>query len=162
VSPRPPSDGVVAIRSLPRRFRALFAGLGEDESPDALARRPAADGSTALGHLVAAIGACSAGARGLEQVLVSEHPTVDPLPVAVGGAPTGTVEERLAELGWEADAFADRAEHVGADGWARTAQVAGGGAAELTAADLLWQAVDAAVEHLRAAERSLEEARRAR
>jgi hypothetical protein len=160
VSPRPPSDGVVAVRSLPRRFRALFAGLGEDESPDALARRPAPDGTTALGHLVAAIGALSAGAVGLDRILVADDPTIDPLPSPTGGIPSGTVEDRLSELGWEADAFADRADHVGADGWARQAHVAGSGeGVQVTAADLLWQAVDTAVDHLRAAERTLDQVR---
>jgi hypothetical protein len=163
VTPRPPSDGVVALRSLPRRFRALFAGLGEDESPDALAHRAGDDGSTALGHLAAATGALTAGASGLGQVLVADDPTVDPIPVGPVGSATGTVEERLAQLGWEADALAERVEHLGADAWARQAHVAGTGAGiAISAADLLWQAVDAAVEHLRAAEHTLDQARRAR
>jgi hypothetical protein len=162
VTPRPPSDGIVAIRSLPRRFRGLFAGLGEDESPDALARRPVADGSTALGHLVAATAILTAAGRSLDRVLVADDPVIDPLPAAPAGAPSGSLEERLSELGWEADALADRLEHVGADEWARRARMPAAGAQEVSAADLLWQAIDASVDHLRAAERTLDEARRAR
>jgi hypothetical protein len=153
---------VVAVRSLPRRFRGVFAGLGEDESPDALAVRPGRDGTTALGHVAAATGVLSATGQALQQVLTDDDAHLAPLPQPTAGAPSGTVEERLSELGWEADALADRVEHVSADGWARRATVAGGSGTEVTASDLFWQGVDAAVDHLKAAERTLAEVRRAR
>lgn len=160
MSPRPPSDGVVAVRSLPRRFRGLFAGLGEDESPDALARRPAADGWSALGHLVAATRALAAGGRALEQVLTADDAVVDPIEVDTPPAPEGTLDDRLSELGWEADALADRADRASAEEWGRRAQLRGG--AEASALDLLWTGIDAAVGHLRSAERVLVEVRQAR
>lgn len=159
---RPPSDAIVAVRSFPRRFRGLFLGLGDDESPDALAVRPAPDGTTALGHLVAAAAALTTATRGLDQVLVKDDPLVEPVPsgAATSGPSTGAVDERLSELGLQADALAERADHVTADSWGRTGHTADG--QTLSASDLLWQGVDAVVERLKAAERTLSEARRAR
>ena len=162
MSTRPPSDAAVALRSLPRRFGALFSGLGEDESPDALAVRPVADGTTGLGHLVAAIRAVTWGAHALDRTLISDDPELEPLALATAGspAPGGTVAERLAELGWEAEALADRVDRASADEWGRRAQVTGAGT--VSAADVLWQVVDAAIASLKSAERTLTEARQAR
>jgi hypothetical protein len=98
----------------------------------------------------------------LEQVLVEDHPVLDPAVVdpAQREAPTavGTVEELLSELAWEADNLAERAERVPAGGWSRQGRVADRDVT-VTAAELLWRAVDAAVAHLRAAERTLAEVR---
>jgi hypothetical protein len=160
MSARPPSDASVALRSLPRRFRGLFAGLGDDESPDALAVRPGADGSTAIGHLVAASHGVAAAGRGLDQIQIAEGAILDEVAVEPSAA-TGPVEERLAELGWEADATADRVERTMASEWGRVGKLASTGQT-LSALDLLWRAVDAAVDHLKAAERTLDEARRRR
>jgi hypothetical protein len=162
MSARPPSDAIVALRSFPRRFGALFLGLGEDESPDALAVRPAPDGATALGHVAAATDALAAAARGLSQILVTDDPVVE----AIGdgsptpSAPTGSVDERLSELSREAGALAERAERVTAESWGRTGRTPDG--ETVRALDVLWLAVDAAVERLRAAERTLREARQSR
>jgi hypothetical protein len=151
MSARPPSDAIVALRSFPRRFGALFLGLGEDESPDALAVRPAPDGATALGHVAAATDALAAAARGLSQILVTDDPVVE----AIGdgsptpSAPTGSV-----------GALAERAERVTAESWGRTGRTPDG--ETVRALDVLWLAVDAAVERLRAAERTLREARQSR
>ncbi|MDQ2649640.1 MAG: hypothetical protein M3Z03_08795 [Actinomycetota bacterium] len=159
MSVRPPSDAVVALRSLPRRFRGLVAGLGDDESPEALVQRPGADGSSALAHLVAATRGVAAAGRGLDAIQHGDAPIVDPVDLAPDGS-TGSLDERLAELGWETDAAADAVERVDAGAWSRTGQVAGGDS--VTALELVWQAVDAAVAHLKAAEQALDEARRAR
>jgi hypothetical protein len=153
---------VVAVRSFPRRFRGLFLGLGDDESPDSLAARPAPDGTTGLGHLLAATEALAVTDRVLDQILVRDDPQVDAVP---GGAattpqPTGSVEAGLSELGAAADALAEHADRVTAETWARHGHTADG--QTLSASDVLWQGVDAVVERLNAAERTLSEARRAR
>lgn len=162
MSPRPPSDAVVALRSLGRRYRALFAGLGADESPDDLAHRNGSDGRSALDHVVAATRTITFLARALEQVLVDEDPILHP---AVADAArrewpdaSGTVEDRVSELAGEADALAGRAEHVPAADWARHGRVADHDATT-SAGAILWDAVDSAVEHLKAAERTLSEVR---
>lgn len=155
---RPPSDAAVALRSLPRRFRGLLAGLDDGEDPDALAARPGAGGSSALDHLVAAIRGVAAAGRGVLAIQHDDDPAVEPVDLPAEGG-SGGLADRLAELGWEADAAAEAVEGVDAEGWARTGRLAG--AASVSALELLWQAVDAAIAHLKAAERALDDARRA-
>lgn len=161
---RPPADAVVALRSLGRRYRALFAGLPDDEAPDDVAHRVGSDGRSALDHVVAATRTITLLGRALEQVVVEDDPV---LHAAVGdpaerawdqGLPGGTVEERLAELAWEADELAERASRIRGAAWARQARLAGRDDV-VTAAALVWDAVDSALGHLQAAERTLAEVR---
>ena len=150
-----PSDAAVALRGLERRYRGLFAGLGEDEAPDDVAHRTL-HGWSAIEHIVAAAWAIAAAERALAAVLTHDQPTltaadVDPEARPKPGAPTGTVHERLSELGLEAQALASRVESTPADDWVRTAAVEGTGRT-VTALDIARSAVDAGVTHLRAAE----------
>jgi hypothetical protein len=69
------------------------------------------------------------------------------------------VHERLAELGFEANAAADRIDATPAADWDRSGTVAGTGR-RVTALDLARGAVDAGVSHLRAAETVLDAVRR--
>jgi hypothetical protein len=161
MSLRPPRDAAVALRSLPRRFRGLFAALDEDESPDALARRTVSDGTSAIGHLIGASQVVADTHRALAEVLTVDDPLIEPIADETPLDPSGTIEERVSELGWETDALADRVDQVSADEWGRRAR-AGGGADAMSAVDLLWRGVDAAVAHLKGAERTLTEARQAR
>lgn len=159
-----PSDAVVALRGLERRYRALFAGLGEDESPDDVARRPAANGWSALEHVVAAARAIDAAERALQAVLTRDTPLIDAADVDPGarakpGTPTGTLHERLAELGLEANGLADRSEGVAAKDWDRWGLLDDSSSRRVTALDILRAAVDAGVTHLRAAEYVLDEVR---
>ena len=160
---RPPADAVVALRSMGRRWTGLFAGLGEDESPDDLAHRVGADGHAALDHALRATRTLSLLGRAVEQILVEDdavlHPAVgDPAQRARDGQEAGSVDDAIAELVHEADRLADRAGRVGASEWSRRARVAGQDA-DVGALDLLWDAVDSAVAELRAAERTLREVR---
>jgi hypothetical protein len=159
-----PSDAIVALRGLERRYRGLFAGLGEDESPDDIARRPAGNGWSPLEHVVAAAWAIAAARRALDAVLTQDNPLldvadVDPSARAKPGAPSGTLHERLAELGLEAAALADRAEGVPAKDWDRLGLVDDSSGRRVSALDVLRTAVDAGVTHLRAAEYALDEVR---
>ena len=160
-----PSDAVVALRSLERRYRALFADLGEDESPDDVARRPGGEGGwSVLEHIVAAAWAIAACGRSIEAVLTTDVPNltatdVDPDARPRPGSPSGTLHERLAELGLEANQVADRIEHVPANDWKRTGVVGDGASREVTVLDLVRAAVDAGVGHLRAAERLVAQVR---
>ena len=158
---RPPSDAVVALRSMGRRWRGLFAGLDEDESADALAHRPGGDGRSALDHATHATRTFSLLGRALEQVVVDDdaalHPAVADEAAREWPASTSGVDETIDELVHEAERLADRAERVSAGDWARQAAVAGGG--EVDALGVLWDAVDSAVSDLRAAEATLREVR---
>jgi hypothetical protein len=158
---RSPADAIVALRSMGRRWRGLFAGLDEDESPDALARRPGADGRSALTHASHATERIIVLDRALEQVLVHEGATLDPAvadhaasPIALVNADVDTAIDRLAG---RAEELAARADRVAAGDWARRATVDGGG--EVDALGLLWDAVDTAVADLKAAEATLREVR---
>jgi hypothetical protein len=158
-----PSDIVVTLRGLERRYRGLFAGLGEDESPEDVAHR-SYGGWSPIEHVVAAAWAISAVDRALAAVLTDDSPAldaadVDPAARPKPGAVTGTVHERLAELGLEANAAADRVEATPAGDWQRTG-VVGGSGRTLTGLDIARLAVEAGVDHLRAAERVIGAVRR--
>lgn len=159
---RPPSDAVVALRSLGRRYRGLFAGLGDDESPDDLAHRNGTDGRSASDHVAAAARNITFLGRAVEQALVDDdavlHPAVaDPSAREWPGA-TGTVDEAIEELARAAEQLADRADRASASEWSRTAPVASHDA-PVSALAILWDAVDSAITHLKAAERTLREVR---
>ncbi|HEX8803218.1 MAG TPA: hypothetical protein VF743_03460 [Acidimicrobiales bacterium] len=151
-----PADATVTLRGLERRYRAVFAGLGDEESPDDVARRQSG-GWSALDHVVAAARGLSTADRALQVTLTQNDPVLGPpdLEAIAGphpGAPTGTLHERLAELGLEANALADRIQRVPPEDWARTATVADGSGRTLTALDVVRAAVDAGITHLRAAQ----------
>lgn len=163
MSARPPADAVVALRSLGRRWTALFAGLGEDESPDDLAHRVGPDGHSALDRAVRATRTLALLGRAVDQVLVEDdpilHPAVgDPAQRAWDGQEAGSVDDAIAELVHEAERLADRAGRVTASEWQRRARVASRDA-DVGALDVLWDAVDSAVAELNAAERTLREVR---
>ena len=151
---RPPSDAIVALRSLDRRYHEVFAVV-DDESVDELGHRGGADGRSALDHVVAASHTLTFLGRALDLVLIEDDPVLHPAVVDAderdwpGSA--GTVQDRLAELARAADAVADRAAHVAAPDWARRARVAGHDQT-VSAADIIWDAVDSAVGHLNDAE----------
>lgn len=145
-----PNDAAVTLRGLERRYRALFAGLGDDESPDDVAHRRL-DGWSAIDHVVAAARALAAADRALAKVLSFDRPDLDPAdvdPQARPVAPTGTVHERLSELGYEAQALADRIDGVSAQDWNREGHVPDGHQRQVGALDLVRTAVDAGVTHL--------------
>src|ERR671922_204468 len=47
-----PADAAIALRGFERRYRGLFAGLGDDESPDDVSHRQVS-GWSAIDHVVA-------------------------------------------------------------------------------------------------------------
>ena len=158
---RSPADAIVALRSMGRRWRGLFAGLDEDESPDALARRAGADGRSALDHAAHASGSIRLLDRALEQIVVDDDASLDP---AVGDATRRTpapsaagADEAIDELAAQAEQMAERADRVASGDWGRTATVQGAGSVD--ALTVLWDAVDTAVADLKAAEATLREVR---
>src|SRR5919198_2281988 len=151
-----PADAAIALRGFERRYRGLFAGLGDDESPDDVSHRQVS-GWAAIDHVVASARAIAAADRALAVVLASDDARVAPEDVGAAprphpGSPTGTLHERLAELGFEAVAPADRLDGGRADDWRRTAAVSGTGR-HVTALDVVRAAVDAGVSHLNAAQK---------
>jgi len=161
VATRSPADAMVALRSMGRRWRGLFAGLDDDESADALAHRPGADGRSALDHATHATRTLSLLGRALEQVVVDAdavlHPAVADASQREWPSSTAGVDEVIDELAHEAEKLAGRADRVSADDWTRRSAV--GGAGEVDALSVLWDAVDSTVAELRAAEATLREVR---
>lgn len=157
-----PPDGAVTLRGLERRYRNLFAEADEKGSPDELANLPADNGWTALEHIVAAAWDIAASSRALDAVATRSTPLldaadVDPTARSRPMKPTGTVHERLAELGMEASVLADRVDQIAAAQWDRYGLIDDGSGRRVTALDILRSAVDSGVTHLRSAEHVLTE-----
>ena len=86
VSRLSPSDAVAALRSYPRRFRALLASLDEDERPDDLVHRAGPDGLSAVDHTDHVARSLAILGEAMRQVLVQDEPTLLP---AVADDPPG-------------------------------------------------------------------------
>ena len=153
-----PADAAVALRSYPRRYRALLTQPMEDEGdrPDDPARRPGSSGWSAVAHAHWAAMAFDAVSEALHQVLIHDHPdvsapTVDPPDPPPVDEPTPVGLDRLTVA---AESLAMAVEHAGAGQWTRTGTT---GVGEVSALDLVRLAVHQGIHHLRAAERVLKE-----
>ena len=140
-----------------RRWAGLFAGLDEDESPDALAQRRGGDGQSALGHAEHASAVLGFQDRDLELILISEHPELDDPSTRGILAWLRPVDVVIDELASRAEQLADRADGAAAGDWTRLGSVPGRD--EVDALTVLWEAVDGAVADLRAAEATLRQVR---
>ena len=87
----------------------------------------------------------------------SDHRVLGTTPAARRLVPTLEGPIHLDHLATEAVALADRADALPGTDWSRPARVVGG--AEVTALDLLHEAVRAGADNLRAAERTLADVR---
>ena len=137
--------------------------IADDDNADELAQRPGPDGRSALEHVEHAAGDMARLGDALHQVLVRDNATLDAAVLdddTVGPAQrsTGSVESALDQLQLECERLAATIEGVDGDAWARQATVTGG--REVTALDVAREAVRCGAEHLRAAERAMEAARR--
>lgn len=158
-----PGDAVAAVRSFPRRYRAAVADL-DDRSPDpddAVRRRPASGGWSALEITAHVADVLDLYAQRIGQALSTEHPTfasVDPdALVREGRAHERSTAEVLDALAAAAERLADTLDDVPADGWGRT------GVRDGETVDVLWmarQAVHEGSHHLKGAQRALAEALR--
>ena len=156
-----PSDGAVTLRSLARRFRSSLRPT-DDDNLDEFARRVGSGGSAPIDHLVDASRSVALLHESLRKMLREHQPVLAPGVTdtsarAWPGEP-GSLEDELDLLGTEAEAFAVTVERAGSDAWSRTATVAGGD--ELTALDVLREAVRTAITDLRAADQVMTEVRR--
>jgi hypothetical protein len=148
VSGLAPEDAIAALRSFPRRFAALLE-LDEGDDPGVL--RPVVEQLDRAGRDLAVLGAA------VEAALVQDDPVLHPAVLDESAREYPDVAEVDAEsaldlLRVEGDTLADRAAHVSAAAWGRKAKVAGDG--EVTALDVLREAVRTTANHLRAAEKT--------
>lgn len=157
-----PADAAVTLRSLPRRYRGLFAAAARPDDPggDDLVRRLGPDGHAALDHLALATRGLVVIGHALGQVLIQDDPYLhvavtdatarEYAPVA-GHDPTAA--DLLGELATVAEALATRIERTPAGDWSRTGRTEGTTA--VTALDLAREAVRTGIAHLKAAEATL-------
>ena len=148
VSNLTPQDAVVALRSFPRRFAAVLA-LDEGEDESVLA--PAIEETDRAGRDLAVLAAA------VDTALVRDEAVLHPAVTDASARAYPDVGEVDAEsafdlLRLEAEALAERVEHVSPDAWNRKAKVAGGGA--MAAVDVLREAIRATAAHLHEAERA--------
>jgi hypothetical protein len=134
-----PSDAVVALRSFPRRWRALLAQVGDEEDPEGVLHRRPPDGSPSVQELltrtVTVLGTADAALRR-----------------TLGGSTAGAAAgagDGIDELTATAEAFANRVDAVDADEWSRA------GDSGPTALDVVRDAVATASDDLRQAERTI-------
>ena len=158
-----PADGVTALRSFPRRWRAALVPI---DDPEVLERchRIGPEGRSALDLLNDTLATLVLLGRALHVIVVTDEPVVapavvDPLARQWDGPTLDDVTEALAMLDVEAVELADRAEQIRAGEWSREATVADGRGTTVTAIEVLSEAVRTAADNLRRAERTLDAVR---
>lgn len=160
-----PSDAEAAVRSFPRRFRAVLARPDDSDEtfdPDELARRVGPDGRSAAEHLVAADGVLALTDRALEQVRSDSDAVLHPSTADLGSAEWDDDHTPLASLldrfEATAEALAARIDSIATDQWGQRAQVAGTDRAT-TPLEIVQDAVSVAAGHLRSAQRTVDAVR---
>lgn len=151
-----PSDAVVTLRSLPRRYREAFAPPKRRARAEVIGPR----GVSALGLLDNTVGTLSVLERALEQIVISDRPVLhagvlDPAEREFAGS--GSVDAALDDLEAVAESFAERVGRASPDAWTRTGTVAGaragnGGTGEVTALQVVQEAAATAVDNLKTAD----------
>jgi hypothetical protein len=164
VSRLAPRDCVAALRSFPRRFRAVITTVGDDERPDDIAHRPGPDGHSALDIADRTARAIDALGDATRAVLVTDGGKLPAELFDDAARPwrdTGvdSVDSVLDLVTLECGRIADEVEHVDADRWTRTATLTGSGRT-VTALDVVREAVRAGAEGIKAAETAMTHARR--
>lgn len=153
-----PSDAAVTLRSLSRRFAAVLVLPEEEQRPDDVVhRRPASGGLSAIEHAAYTAAALPRLADALRLVLTRVDPDL-PVPPLDGNPPPGasaaSVDEVVNQLAEAAESLAKDISNVAAHEWTRSGRV---GDQTATALDVVRGAVQLAIFHLRAAERTVSE-----
>jgi hypothetical protein len=155
-----PPDAVVAVRSLPRRWRGTFAKAGDEEDIEALLRRRPADGGpSALDHACRVAEALALLDGHVRRTAVADQPDLSPADVAperVAACAGRSPEAALDQLTAGAEALAATLDGVPSGAWLRPATLDG----RLTdVRGLARAAAHEGTHHLREAERVLREVR---
>jgi hypothetical protein len=155
-----PPDAVVAVRSLPRRWRGAFARAGDEEDTEALLRRrPAGGGPSALESACRVAEVLALLEGHVRRTTVSEQPDLSPAdvdPGRVASCAERAPEAVLDQLAAAAEALAAALDRVPPGAWLRPATLDG----RLTdVRGLARAAAHEGTHHLREAERTLQEVR---
>ena len=152
-----PSDAAAALRSYPRRYRAVLIRPSNEEADDPVVRR-GSDGWSALDHATWAANAIHGLQQQVEQVLVHDDADVNPPPIDPATplrTDSASPAETLGRLTTVTDALADEVDRTKGDQWSRTGITPARD--RITALDLVRHAVHEGIHHLRAADRVLQE-----
>lgn len=156
-----PSDAAVAVRSFPRRFRAVLARPdddGERTDPDEIGRRFGPDGSTAADHLLAADGVLALLDGALEVAKDDDavlHPAFSDLGSATWTDDHTPVPALLDQFEATATRTADRIDAIASQGWGRQARIADT-QDQVGLLTVTQDAVGVVADHLRAAQRVID------
>jgi len=148
VSRLAPDDAVAALRSYPRRFREVLTSVEPEDLPD-----------EAIEHADHAARSLALLGEALRQVLVRDRLTLMPA-VADDSARewafdgSWSPDDVLAFLSMEANALAEVIADVPSGAWTRRGTVAGSGQ-EMSALDIVREAVRTGADHLRAAAQAI-------
>ncbi|MER3453120.1 MAG: hypothetical protein C4344_05630, partial [Acidimicrobiia bacterium] len=121
-----PTDVAVALRSFPRRFRALLTGFDKDEDPESLVRRKPDERTwSALAYTSHVADMFAAIREAVSRMLVEERPKLrlpDPdEPDREEAATAASVESVLVRLAEAAECLAACLESIPPGDWGRTA-----------------------------------------
>lgn len=150
-----PADAAVALRSYPRRFKAVLAAVDEDDIEHLLRRAP--DGWSALDHAAHAAAAFTAVGEALRLTAIEDSPVIALAPerrVDVGAADLDRVGDDIAAA---ASSAADAVDRIKGKDWERVALI--NDHETVTALDIARHGVHEGVHHLRAAEQAVSAAR---
>ncbi len=149
MAPLSPADAAVALRTFPRRWRALLGGLDPDD-PDTEARlhRFGPDGRSALTAASEAAGILEVARAQVVRVLHSERPSLPPDEATVGG----TLEEALDRIEAAAPVLATTVAGIAAGDLDRTAELGG---RTVDVRTMVADAVQQVADRLRSADRAL-------
>ena len=148
-----PADAVVALRSFPRRYRALLLRPDAEDDPESIvARKPSADSPSALEHAASVAALLEGAADDIERTLIQDRPTLGRQRPHAG--PVLGLAATLERLDTAAEHLAEIAERARGEEWSRTATVDGQPTRALT---LLQRAVGEGAGRLRDIERVLAE-----
>lgn len=155
-----PPDAVVAVRSLPRRWRGAFARAGDDEKTEAvLRRRPAGGGPSAVESACRVAEALALLEAHVRRATVSDQPDLSPADVSpdrVASCASAAPEAVLDQVAAAADALAAALDEVPPGAWLRPATLDG----RLTdVRGLARAAAHDGTHHLREAERTIQDVR---
>jgi hypothetical protein len=155
-----PPDAVVAVRSLPRRWRGAFAKAGDEEDSEAQLRRRPPDGGPSAVELACRVAEALAVLDGhVRRAKVSDQPDLSPADVPadrVAACAERSPEAVLDQLTAAAEALGATLDSVPGSAWLRPATLDG----HLTdVRGLARAAVHEGTHHLREAERTLHEVR---
>lgn len=166
-----PDDAAAALRSFPRRFRAVFAAPDDpepggpdpdDHDPDDGGRRIGPDGSSAADHLLAADGIVVLLDRALEQLVgsgeASLHPAFADLGTASWDDDHTPVPALLDQFEAHATEAADRVDAVDGEDWEAEGRIADSDR-NVGALTITQDVVGEAAAHLRAAQAAIDAVR---